>query len=158
MCLMSVFYLYLGSCEDKDLAIERRRYMCYGFSHDDVIKWKTFPRHRPFVRGIHRSPVNSPHKDQWRGALMFDVSLIYAWINSWVNNRDLRRHSPHYDVTVMTLAEIVLMWSKIADTCVYRIMHDLSWITMFCSRMRWFGNDFHEWRRRKSSADHITND
>ena len=25
----------------------------------------------------HRSPVNSPHKDQWRGALM--LSLICAW-------------------------------------------------------------------------------
>ena len=23
--------------------------------HDDVIKWKHFPRHWPFVRGIHRS-------------------------------------------------------------------------------------------------------
>ena len=52
--------------------------------HDDVIKWKLFPRYWPFVRGIHRSPVNSPHKGQWRGALMF--SLIYAWINDWVNN------------------------------------------------------------------------
>ena len=47
--------------------------------HDDVIKWKHFPRYWPFVRGIHRSPVNSPHKGQWRGALMF--SLICAWIN-----------------------------------------------------------------------------
>ena len=48
------------------------------------------------------SPVNSPHKDQWRGALMF--SLIYAWINDWVNNGkagDLRRYPAHYDVTVM---------------------------------------------------------
>ena len=44
--------------------------------HDAVIKWKHFPRYWPFVRGIHRSPVNSPHKGQWRGALMF--SLIYA--------------------------------------------------------------------------------
>ena len=44
--------------------------------HDDVIKWKHFPRNWPFVRGIHRSPVNSPHKGQWRGALMF--SLICA--------------------------------------------------------------------------------
>ena len=35
--------------------------------HDDVIKWKHFPRYWPFVRGIHRSPVNSPHKSQWRG-------------------------------------------------------------------------------------------
>ena len=65
--------------------------------HDDVIKWNW-----PFVRGIHRSPVNSPHKGQWRGALMF--SLICAWINGWVNNReagDLRRHRAHCDVTVM---------------------------------------------------------
>ena len=57
-----------------------------------------------FVRGIHRSPVNSPHIGQWRGALMF--SLIWAWINAWVNNRedgDLRRHRVHYDVTVMSL-------------------------------------------------------
>ena len=39
--------------------------------HDDVIKWKHFPRCWPFVSGIHRSPVNSPHKGQWRGALIF---------------------------------------------------------------------------------------
>ena len=45
-------------------------------SHDDVTKWKHFPRYWPFVRGIHRSPVNSPHKGQWRRALMF--SLIFA--------------------------------------------------------------------------------
>ena len=72
------------------------------FLHDDVIKWKHFPRSWPFVREIHRSPVNSPHKGQWRGALTF--SLIYAWINGWVNNReagDLRRHRVHNDVTVM---------------------------------------------------------
>ena len=36
--------------------------------HDDVIKWKHFPCYWPFVRGIHRSPVNSPHKGLWRGA------------------------------------------------------------------------------------------
>ena len=70
--------------------------------HDDVFKWQNFPRHWPFVRGIHQSPVNSPHKGQWRGALMF--SLICAWINGWINNReagDLRHHRGHYDVTVM---------------------------------------------------------
>ena len=31
-------------------------------SHDDVIKWKHFPRYWPFVRGIHRSPVKTPQK------------------------------------------------------------------------------------------------
>ena len=70
--------------------------------HDDVIKWKHFPRCWPFVRGIHWSPENSSHKGQWRGALMF--SLIHAWINGWVNNReagDLRRHRAHHDVIVI---------------------------------------------------------
>ena len=49
-------------------------------------------------------PVNSPHKGQWRGALMF--SLICGRINDWVNNReagDLRRHRGHCDVIVMVL-------------------------------------------------------
>ena len=74
------------------------------YRHDDVIKWKHFPRNWPFTRGIHRSPVNSPHKGQWRGALMF--SLICVWINDWVINReagDLRRYRAHYDVIVMAL-------------------------------------------------------
>ena len=72
--------------------------------HDDIIKWKHFPRFWPFVMGIHRSPEDSPHKSQWRGALMF--SLICAWTNDWANNRDagdLRRHHAHYDVTVIPI-------------------------------------------------------
>ena len=69
-------------------------------------RWKHFPRYWPFVRGIHRSPVNSPHKGQWRGALMF--SLICAWIKGWVNTREagyLRRHRAHHDVTVMCVTK-----------------------------------------------------
>ena len=72
--------------------------------YDDVMKWKHFPRYWPFVRGIHRFPVNSPHKGQWRGALMF--SLICLWINDWVNDReagDLRRNRAHHDVIVMAM-------------------------------------------------------
>ena len=70
--------------------------------HDDVIKWEPFPRYWPFVRGIHRSPVKSPHKGQWRGVLRF--SLMCTWANGWSTNRDagdLRRHCAHYDDTVM---------------------------------------------------------
>ena len=61
-----------------------------------------FPRNWPFLQGIHRSPMKSPYKGQWRESLMF--SLICAWINCWVNNGeagDLRRHRAHYDVIVM---------------------------------------------------------
>ena len=37
-----------------------------------------------WLRGIHRSPVNSPHIEQWTGVKMF--SLICAWTNGWVKN------------------------------------------------------------------------
>ena len=70
--------------------------------HDDVIKWKHFPRYWHFVLEINRSPVNPPDKGQRRGALMF--SLVFAWINGWVSNReagDLRRHGAHYDAIIM---------------------------------------------------------
>ena len=73
--------------------------------HDDVIKWKHFLCYWPFVRGNHRSPVNSPHKGQWRAALMF--SLICGRINSWVHNGeagDLSHLRGHYDVIVMCVA------------------------------------------------------
>ena len=71
------------------------------FRHDDVIKWKHFPRYWAFVRGIHRSPVNTPHKGQCRGAVV--LFFICAWIRGWVNTDaagDLRRHRVHYVVIV----------------------------------------------------------
>ena len=48
------------------------------------------------------NPVNSSHKGEWRGALVF--SLICFSINGWINNReagDLRRHRGHYDMNIM---------------------------------------------------------
>ena len=60
-------------------------------NHDDVIKFSAL-----------LSPMNSPHKGQWREALMF--SLVCVWINVWVNNHeagDLRRYRAYYDVIVM---------------------------------------------------------
>ena len=62
----------------------------------------TFPALLALCVGNSPAPVNSPHKGQWRGALLF--SFICAWINDWVNNRedgDLRRHRRDYDVNVM---------------------------------------------------------
>ena len=53
--------------------LQRLDYMTGCQDHDDVIKWKHFPRYWSFVWGIHWSPVNSPHKGQWRRALMFSL-------------------------------------------------------------------------------------
>ena len=73
----------------------------------DVRKYKSSSpwwRHRmeTFSALLAICAGNSPHKGQWRWALMF--SLICAWINDWINNReagDLKRHRAHYDVIVM---------------------------------------------------------
>ena len=85
------------------------------------------------VRGIHRSSVNSPHKGQWCGALMF--SLICVWLNGWVNNReagDLRRYCAHYDVIVMGKLTICMtirthvvsfltLWGRETHICVNKL-------------------------------------
>ena len=97
-------------------------------SHDDVIKWKHFPHYWPFVLGIHRSPMNSPHKGQWCGALMF--SLICAWINGWVNKGkagDLRRHGAYYDVTVMFCNKCLPDWRLLRN----------EWRGVYISRRGW---------------------
>ena len=100
-------YSMIKSTHITDILLSRGvllQFVSTGGCHDDVITWKHFPRYWPFVWRIHRSPVNSPHKGQWPGALMF--SLICVWINDWVNNGeagDLRRYRIHYDVTVMVL-------------------------------------------------------
>ena len=72
-------------------------------AHNDVTKWKHFLCYWPFVRGIHRSPVDFPHKGQCCGALMF--SVIYTWTNGWKKqsrrkwfetpSRSLWRHCNH---------------------------------------------------------------
>ena len=87
-----------GWCKQSD----HHQPWCWSSYHDDVIKWKHLPRYWPFVRGIHRSPVNSPA--QRPVTRSYDVSLIYGRINGWVNTGeagDLRRYRAHYDVTVM---------------------------------------------------------
>ena len=60
--------------------------------------------------GIHRSPVDSPHKGQWRGSLMFP--LICAWTTGWANHKgagDLIRHRARYDVTVMKVHGLLVI-------------------------------------------------
>ena len=74
-------------------------------------------RHQMETFSALLGPVNSPHKGQWRGALMF--SLICVWINGYVNNRkagDLRRYRVHYDVSVMgSLLRycFIVIWSAV---------------------------------------------
>ena len=72
-------------------------YLCYWwlvFSlygrvwHDDVIKCKHFPRYWPFVSGIHRSPVDYPHKKPV--TLSVDV-FFYLRLNKRLSKQSRRR-------------------------------------------------------------------
>ena len=49
----------------------------WGVQYDDVMTWKHVPHHWPFVRGIHWSLVDSPHKGPVMGNfdVFFDVAL-----------------------------------------------------------------------------------
>ena len=63
---------------------------------------ETFSALLALCEGNHLWPVDSPHKDQWRGPLM--ISLICTRRNVWANNRDaghLKHQRAHYDVSVM---------------------------------------------------------
>ena len=76
--------------------------------HDDVIKWKHFPRYWPFGRGIHRLPVDSTHKDQWRGALMFFfLSAPELKVEQTIKPPVMwGAIAGHYDVTVMKCKQV----------------------------------------------------
>ena len=118
-------------------------------NHDDVIKWKHFPRYWPFVRGIHRLPVDSPKKGQSRGALIF--SLICAPTNGWKNNRDagdLRRYNAHYDVMVMdspgppymvSLSQTESTSTRQSDITIEYYIHTIGKPVMwFANSFRWY--------------------
>ena len=62
---------------------------------------ETFSALLALCAGTSAVTKNSPHKGQWRGAVMF--SLICAWTNGWVNASDFRRHRGHYDVTLTNI-------------------------------------------------------
>ena len=99
---MEIFSISLALCAGNSLVPSQSP---VNRSFDVFFAWwrhQTFFALMPFVRGIHRSPMNSPHQGQWRGALKF--SLICVWTNGWAHNRDagdMRHHRTHYYVTVI---------------------------------------------------------
>ena len=76
-----------------------------------------------------------PSQSQWRGHLKF--SLICAWTNSWINNRnagDLRRQRAHHDVTLMFIVNSNIHSVFTAHYClVYPYYnHDILYGNMWC--------------------------
>ena len=112
ICIVSQkgkWWLHLLYCSLKDGALRSKYSFQTHYTEKNawelivhrITSWNGNILYWPFVRGVHQSSVDSPHKGQWRGALT--ISLICAGINVWVNNReagDLRRYRAHYDVII----------------------------------------------------------
>ena len=111
-------------------------YICMSLPWVFIDPWwrhqmETFPASLAFCAG--NSPV--PSQSQWRGALLF--SLICAWTNGWINNReagDLSHHHVHHDVTIMlvtyqTGSEQTFTYKLRGSWCKYVIAHGKKNIT-----------------------------
>ena len=92
-----------------------RSYGIYGVHHDYVIKWKHFPRYWLFVRGIRRSPVNSPQRPVTRSFdVFFDLRLhtrlSKQWWGWWFEapSRPLWRHCND-----ITFTMLILIWLEL---------------------------------------------
>ena len=94
--LSMVWVVAGGEAYGAPLFFKKSVEMCIRFMrfHDTMIKWKQLLRHWSFVRGIHLSLVDSPHKGPVTRALML------VWTNSRVTS-DLKHQDAYCDVTVM---------------------------------------------------------
>ena len=85
------------------------KYQC----HYDVTQWKRFPRHRP---SVGESICHRWIPSERVGDAEFDVSLILAWTNSWINRQvacEFRRDDANCDVIVMFSA----LWLRGRKKC-----------------------------------------
>ena len=131
-------FISLGnkSCHNANLVVTGVTVVCHNnslrchqwqqiwHSHDDVIKWKHIPRYWPFVRGIHRSPVNSPHKGQWRKALMFSWCFFSAYEYCLCNS--FGAHKPNQVLCPLCCMNCLLPSAECWMNCytvLCRIMH-----------------------------------
>ena len=109
----------------------KEKYICISWWRHQM---ETFSALLALCAGNSSVPVNSPHKGQWRGALMF--SLICVWINGWVNNPeagDLRRYRAHYDVT----GTVTGWWSSFSlPTAGFGVINTKRLLANFFSRIR----------------------
>ena len=136
----SKFYTFNQNCEKRGSQIRNSNFRKRGL-YSAPPPPAFFPPYWPFVRGIHRSLVNSPLKGQWRGALM--LSFMCTWTNGWVDNRnssDLRHYRAHYDVTVMAIPSVGLNNTIPKHICYFkRTTYQLLRITLVCqtNESRW---------------------
>ena len=139
--LVSILKITLGGRLDHFYSLDYSRRHILGFNMMTSPNGNIFRVTDSLCGEFTGHPVNSPHKGQWRGALMF--SLIWAWINGWVNNRDagnLRRQCTHYAVTItnrVSSASVGQHWSahiglySITNKCSREFGHHLAFTRFY---------------------------
>ena len=110
--VIRVIYCESGVISNGDNTLRKPLRFSYPSYHDDVIKWKHFPRYWPFVRGIHRSPVASG-AELWCFLGSAPEQTVEQTIDTPAG--DLRRRRAHYDITVMTITPKVYGGRHIAN-------------------------------------------
>ena len=122
------------------------------------MKWKHFPRYWPFVLGNPRSPVNSPHKGQWRGALIFPLVRLNKRLGKQSRRRwfETPSHSVwrHYNVAIIpftepkliycqldaTMQKSVKFWSKYNDFHSINCVHKCPNVNVICKMVAIFSS------------------
>ena len=119
--------------------------------HDDVIKWKYFPRCWPFVKGIHRSPMDSPHKDQWDAELWWFLWSAPEQLNKQSSRWWFETHNrAHYNLTLMAVCVFALFdgvmtwkrflhyWPFVAGIHRSPQYHPYKNVEVWCFTMCWY--------------------
>ena len=116
-CFVQVYVLSGISCTFWFIVQSQRGHL---FRADDGI---VMQHYKPFLRGINPSPVDSPHKGQWRGALK--CSLIYARTNGWHRwfETPLWRHCNEMMPFIMGSSNLVVLQMLIPKSLKLRDMH-----------------------------------
>ena len=116
---------------------------------------ETFSALLALCAGNSPVPVNSPHKGLWGGDLMF--SLIYAWINDWVNNReagDLRHHRGHCDVNVMQISHVI--WTRFIYAVLWWLYFTSWWLSVVGDlAQHWFRKWLVAWRHQTITSTNV---
>ena len=90
------------------------------------------------MRGIQRSPVNSPHKKPVTQS--FGASLILTKANRWINSGvagNLRHHDAHCDVIVMRMLDIKMTPVEYWDLSVAHVFTESDCCSTAVTHSRW---------------------
>ena len=125
--------------------------------HDDVIKWKHFPRYWPFVRGIHWW-FETPSRPLWRQCKFVKEISILALAQYCLNftndiskgsvEKKVEFHGSKWNDNISALFQ-VMAWCRTGDKPSHETMisqcHSLPYMCLVATWVQWFKQIFYIW-------------